>query len=189
MGNINDCSANLLITLAKSGDSEAFGVLYKKYFAPIYKYVYFHVRSKETAEDITQTVFLKSFKAIAEFHDRGNDPAQYFYKIARNSVIDFWKKKKDYLLEDLPGAGNDITDSSKNPMEIADEKDAAHRILSSLDNLSEDQREIIMLKYISGLSTKEISEFTGKKADAVRQLQCRALRSLRGIIKSQYDNK
>jgi len=185
----SDYNIKLLINLAKNGDEEAFGVIYDKYFTPIYRYIFNGVKNKEVAEDLAQTVFLKAFKMIGEYKYNGNDPAPYFYTIAKNTVIDHWKKKKDYLYEDFSEYAKNIPDASKNASQNIEEKEEMKEVLESINELTSDQKEIITLRFICDLSYSEISKYTGKNEDAIRQLQCRALRSLKNILKSSHENK
>ncbi|MFA6096631.1 MAG: sigma-70 family RNA polymerase sigma factor [Candidatus Paceibacterota bacterium] len=189
MEKITEYNTKLLMNLAKNGDSEAFEAVYCRYFTPIYRYILCGVRNREIAEDIAQTVFLKAFKMIENYKDNGSDPAPYFYTIAKNAVIDHWKKKKDILYGDDPERVNTISDVSKNPLEKIEDNEKAQELMECVGKLSEDQKEIITLKFICDLSNREISAYTGKNEDAIRQLQCRALRSLKNILKTTHENK
>ena len=78
----------ILMELAKGGDSEAFGHIYHLYLTPVYRFIYFRLRNKEEAEDLTQTVFLKVYQSIHAFQVKNQSPLAYFLTIARNTVID-----------------------------------------------------------------------------------------------------
>src|SRR5262249_52813544 len=91
-----------LMSLAASGDREAFGVLYAQYFTPIYRYIYVRVKTAEIANDLAQTVFLKVFERASEIEAPEN-PLSYFYTVARNLVIDHWRKKKETFFDDHEG--------------------------------------------------------------------------------------
>src|SRR3989344_317784 len=95
-----DNDIRVLVGKARQGDRAAFGELYNEYFAPIYRFVYFKIRHKETAEDITQSVFAKAFVAVSSFEERGAPFVSWLYTIARNLCLDHWKKKQDVLIED-----------------------------------------------------------------------------------------
>ena len=90
-----------LMQLAKNGDTEAFGQLYELYFKPVYRYIYLRTKSKEEAEDLSQVVFIKIFKSIGGFQEQNKQPLAYFFTIARNTVIDHWRKKKDILIPSI----------------------------------------------------------------------------------------
>jgi len=189
MEKTSDYDIKLLMTIARNGDSEAFGIIYSKYFTPIYRYIHYAVRNKEIAEDIAQTVFLKAFKMIENYKNNGNDPAPYFYTIAKNTMIDYWKKKKDYLYENFTEVANNITDPSKNPLETHVEKEQVRDLMKCVQRLTDDQKEVITLKFICELSNSEIANYTGKNEDAIRQLQSRGLRSLKNLLNTLHENK
>ena len=173
-----------LFQQAKTGDSQAFGRLYEMYFTPVYRFIWLRVREKELADDLAQTVFLKVYEAISQVKDKAGSPLAYFFTVARNTVIDHWRKKKEVLIRQEEDVWINIPDKAPGPAEQLGRKESANRVLESLDHLSDDQREIIILKFINQLSNKEISELTQRTEDAIRQTQCRALKSLRQIIKS-----
>lgn len=182
-------NAKLLMNLAKNGDDEAFGVIYAKYFTPIYRYILYGVKNRELAEDIAQTVFLKAFKIISGYRDKEKDPAAFFYTIAKNTIIDHQRKKKEYLYGDHDEFAANIPDDSTDPVKKIEHNEKMHDIMQCMQNLSEDQKEILTLKFICDFSNSEISDYTGKNEDAIRQLQCRALRSLRNMITKSNENR
>ncbi|MEK7482005.1 MAG: RNA polymerase sigma factor [Patescibacteria group bacterium] len=174
-----------LMRLAKEGDSRAFKKLYRLYFTPIFRYVYFRVKTKEIAEDLTQEVFLKVYRSLAVFKAAKASPLAYFFTVARNTVIDYWKKKKDVLTDDLESLK--IADKAKNPAEITDIKIAGEITQKAIKKLTEEQQEVIVMKFISDLPNKEIANLLSKTEEAVRQIQCRALKALRQELKELND--
>ncbi|MFA6095164.1 MAG: sigma-70 family RNA polymerase sigma factor [Candidatus Paceibacterota bacterium] len=175
----------ILMQLAKAGDAEAFGRLYELYFTPVFRYIYFRVKDKEEANDLAQTVFLKVFSALPNFREQNKSPLAYFFTVSRNTVIDYWRGKKEIRLDDPESIFEKIPDKAKNPIELAEEKDISRTIHSAILELTDIQQEVIVLKFINDLSNKEISELMEKTEDAIRQLQCRAMISLRQILKNQ----
>src|SRR3989344_9608180 len=94
-----------LVEKARRGDSESFGILYSEYFTPIYRFVYFKIRHKETAEDITQIVFTKAFGAVTTFQSTGAPFLSWLYSIAPHQCLDHWKKKQIFILGDSGSNG------------------------------------------------------------------------------------
>ncbi len=174
-----------LMRLAKAGNSEAYGQLYELYFTPIFRYIYLRVRDKEKANDLAQTVFLKVFTALPNFKEQNKSPLAYFFTVARNAVIDFWRTKKDVGVDDFDAIIERTIDEDASPQKSYEKNENQELIQSALQELTDIQREVITLKYLSELSNKEIAELLGKTEEAVRQLQCRALRSLKIILKNQ----
>lgn len=169
-----------LMRQAKGGDREAFGELYKMYFTPVYRFIYFKVGTKEVAEDITQTVFLRIYEARDRFEERTRSSLlAYFFAIARNAVIDHWRKKKDALLEETFLDPSLVKDNAASPLEETEQRLTAQRMQGVLCKLTSDQQEVIALKFMQEFSNQEIAVFLGKSKEAVRQLQCRALKALR----------
>ena len=167
----------LLMGRAKEGESEAFSQLYELYFVPVFRYIFFRVQQKEVAEDLTQTVFLKAYKAVERFPTEGQSPLAYFFAIAKNTVIDYYRKKKD-IPED-PERFTRREDTKDTHMTNVEFRIDGERCLQAVKQLKSDQQEVIVLRFINEMTTAEIAEILGKNEDAVRQLQCRALKTLR----------
>ena len=172
-----------LMRRAKKGDVEAFGTLYSFYFTTIFRYIFFRVQNKNTAEDLTQDVFLKVYNSISQFREMAQPPIAYFFTVARNSVIDYWKKKKEVLFENPEIIADKAPFLPESALEIFEKKEASFAIYQAMARLTDEQREIITLKFINELSNKEVSALLGKSEEAIRQLQCRALKVLRQELK------
>ena len=180
-----------VITRAKDGDGEAFGYLYTEFYTPVYRYVYFRLGnwSEETAEDITQEVFLKAYNSFSTYTYSGKTPLAYLYTIARNILIDKGRKKKvkierldleDKTIEEIP-------DDLENILEKKIRKDNEDDLHKKIKQLSPDQQDVIILKFIDGLSNNEISKVLKKSEIAIRQLQSKGLKSLRKILNKEYE--
>ncbi len=182
-----------LMRLAKNGDKEAFENIYELYFVPIYRFIFFQVKNKEQAEDLTQTTFLKVFEKISVFQNKSDSPASYFFMVARNLVIDFWRKKKEVILNGEKNNTESFFEKQKseekNPEEQILKKEANLSIRERLEILTESEREMIVMKFINDLSNREIAKLTGKKEDAIRQAQSRAFRKLRNDLKKNNPEK
>ena len=171
----------LLMRQAKEGNGEAFGKLYELYFVPIFRYIYFRVQNKEETEDLTQTVFVKVYKAIPRFQERDASPLAYFFAVARNTMTDYWRKKKPMpLYESFEHTLHD--DASENPLSLSEQHDKERGVMGALNQLGEEQREVILLKFMNGFRNREIAALLDKSEEAVRQLQCRALKKLRAEL-------
>ncbi len=172
-----------LMQLAKKGDSDAFGCLYELYFTPIFRYIYIRVKDKGVSEDLVQDVFLKIHKSISGFQEKGKDPLAYFFTIARNTVIDFWRKKKDLIADDPTEVFDKLKDESANPIAFVERLETEKAVYQAIGKLSDDRQDVIILKFIEGFSNREIAKIIGKSEESVRQLQCRALKNLRNHLK------
>ncbi len=183
MTEYTNSSPDELMILAKNGDSEAYGMVYNDFFTPVFRYIYRRIGDQETAEDLTQTVFLKVFKSIEQFSDKGVSPLAYFFTVARNTVIDFFKKKKDILIshEEMPNFQIEAF-SEDNPSRKIQQKESKEALQRALSLLNEDQREILTLRFINGFKSNEIALIMKKPETTIRQVQCRGLKKLRTMV-------
>ncbi len=170
-----------LFARAKKGEEEAKERLFTLMYTPLYRFILSRVGGRETAEDLTQDVFVRLYEALPTFEERGLNPMAFIYTIARNATIDFHKKKKAVRLEvlDLPDIQDD---NAPHPEKEAIKGEDSARALSTLLLLREEEREIITLRVMGGLSAKETAHIVGKSEEAVRQMQSRALRKLRDTL-------
>ena len=168
-----------LVSLAKAGDIEAFGELYSRYLDPIYRYVHSRVNEDLTAEDLTEEVFIRAFKALDKYKERGLPFSAYLYRVTKNLLVDLYRRNKEEIaLEEakhIPAP--DITmDESL----IRAEK---HSILGqAYKRLPTDYQEIIRLRIILGLSTSETAVWMERSEGATRVLLHRALNALRELM-------
>ncbi len=161
---------------AKLGDKEAFGRLYQLYLDRIYRFVFFRVgQQRELAEDIVSEVFLKAWEKIETFKE-GSFQA-WVYMIARNRVIDYYRvtKQQVQLDEAFIDDKENVEDTALKHLEIEQVKQA-------LSALTDEQQEVLVLKFIEDVSNREIAHILGKREDAVRALQSRAIKELKRIL-------
>lgn len=175
---LNDSSLIALVQKAKGGDSAAFDDLYRQFMTPIFRFVFIRVRNRADAEDLTQTVFVKAWNALPRFDDREERFLAWLYTIARNSIIDHWKKKKDIVFDETNSIFTQFK-SDEDPSKDVDRMFTQDQIQQLLDEIDIKHSEILYLKFIEQLENKEIAELLGKKENAIRQMQCRALKAVR----------
>jgi RNA polymerase sigma-70 factor (ECF subfamily) len=171
-----------LMQKAVAGDSEAFGELYRLYFSPIYRYIFFRVRNTAIAEDITQAVFLKVFSKLSGYQDRKHPPLAYFFTVARNKVIDYWRQNSRVELLDDNNDLSKIADTSDTAEDIFSRTIALEQLSRALEKIPKEQRDAIILKFINELSYAEIAAMLKKKETAIRQLISRGVKNLRKHI-------
>jgi RNA polymerase sigma-70 factor (ECF subfamily) len=128
-----------------------------------------------TAEDITEEVFIKAWKAIDSCKGKERTFSSWLYRIAHNHVVDKFRGKRNRLavemrIESLPGTSN-IEKETEARLEW-------EQTLEAISRLPEKQKEIIILKFVEGMDNREIEEITGKSQNAIRVLQMRALNTL-----------
>ncbi len=168
-----------LVGGAQSGDHAAFDELYRCAYAPVFRFIYLRVKQRDEAEDLTQDVFIKVLRAMPK--DQSASPLPYLFTIARNTVIDWTRKKKPEYNDDTLIT---IRDPAPDPEAYADLDQEARRVLSVLARLSETDEALVKLKHMDGLSHREIAGIVGKNEEAVRQALSRAMRELRTLLES-----
>lgn len=164
-----------LVHAAKVGDSQAFAQLYDTYIERVYRYIYFRVTDEMTAEDITSQVFLKAWENLDRYQIGKSPFVAWLYTIARNQVIDHYRTSKETVNLDTV---LHLADEGKLPDEEVQTNLDVEVIREALDQLTEDQQQVIILKFVSGLSTEEIAVQLDKREGAVRALQMRGLQTL-----------
>lgn len=163
-----------LIKRAAGGNFEAFGELYNIYLERIYRYVFYQVRDKMTAEDLTEEVFLKAWKSIDTCRGKEQTFSSWLYRIAHNHVIDNLRSQRKYLSADMEAL------AEVSSPELGEEgKLERQEMLEEISDLPQNQKQVIILKFIEGLDNREIGQIMGKSQGAVRVLQMRALATLR----------
>jgi len=167
---------------AVSGDPDAFAALYDFYVEQIYRFVSFRVGDAQTAEDLTSQVFLKAWDNLSSYQIRGLLFRAWLFRIARNSVIDYYRTYK----ETTPLEPSALTKPDP-AAEVADQVEQqlqAEELRMALQQLTEDQRQVLTLRFIEGLSTEEVANVMGKRQGAIRALQMRGLQALAEIIET-----
>ncbi len=175
-------SEKILIDRAIAGDANAFGELYSRYLDPIYRYIFFRVGEQEEAEDLTETVFLKAWEAIPGYKDFGNPFSSWLYRIAHNMVVDFHRKIKtvpNRLEADEP---IEIVDESLNTLGMVIEAEQFVELGKAIAQLTAEQQQVIVLRFIEDMSHAEIAKIIGKNEGTCRMIQHRALVALSKLL-------
>lgn len=168
-----------LVTNAKE-DINAFGELYDLYISKIYGYVAHMVGNNQDCEDIVSEVFEKAMLNIDRFEYRGYTFGSWLYKIARNCVYDFSKSntKKPISIDEFDEF---LSKDDLNPEKTVEIEISSKKLISSLDYLKEEQKEVIYLRYIEEYTIKEVCDILNKSEDSVKSLAKRALTRLREV--------
>ncbi len=166
-----------LVKKAQNGDGDSFGKIYEIFIERIYRYIYLKVSNKEESEDLTQQVFIKAWNGISDFKFQRNPFSSWLYSIARNTVIDFYRKKKpDFSLDE------EIKIDILYEIDINEKlinKEQLNKIMKKIYQLPEEQKELLILHFIEDLSYDEIAKIMKKTPLNLRVLQHRALNRLK----------
>lgn len=159
----------------KQGDSSAFEELYAEYVSAIYKFVYYRISHKQTAEDVTSDVFMKALGRIQQFDESKGTFQSWLYAIARNTLVDHYRTKKETVdIEQAyeVGENHDLDGHVDRAREL-------EKVRAYLDTLPEDQREIVLLRVWDDLSYQQIAEIVGKSEAACKMMFSRSIGKLR----------
>ncbi len=166
-----------IIKRAQEHDIEALSAIYEHFFDRIYRYILIRVRSKETAEDIAGQTFLNMLERLAGFKWRGAGFKSWLFRIAHNLVVDWFREKKVTGFE----AATFRTVGSAEDSALANQ--TVNEVLSALTSLNDNQRHVILLRLIGGLSCRETAQTLALSEANVRTLQHRALAIVRKELK------
>lgn len=175
----------ILYLRIKNKDKEAFIKAYDAYIDQIYRFVFFKVGSKEEAEDLTSAIFLKAWDYIKSGNKiEFKTVKSFLYKIARNTIIDHYRKKSGQELVYLGGAENNfnIIDEKSDLSEKAAIASDLRDIEKKLVQLKDEYREVLLMRFIDELTIREIAEALDKSKGNVRVLIFRAVEALKKLV-------
>lgn len=174
-----DGEEKLIILDAIGGKASAFGLLYDKYNGQIYRFIYLKVSHREEAEDLTHQVFLNAWQNIKGYKIQGFPFSSWLYQIARNQVIDHYRTKKETIdLENMEEpAISAITLDEKLGLDME-----INLVKSAISKLTQEQQDVIILRFIDDLSPKEVAIALNKPESTIRVLQHRAIKNLQKIL-------
>jgi RNA polymerase sigma-70 factor (ECF subfamily) len=172
-----------LVEKAQEGDSDSFGRLYDHYSDTVYRYIYYRVGSKATAEDLTSETFLRALRRIGTFTWQGRDFGAWLVTIARNLVADHFKSSR-FRLEVTTGEMLDSNECERSPEDSVLESLSNAALLDAVHRLNPQQQECVRLRFLQGLSVAETARIMGKNEGAIKTLQYRAVRTLARLLPS-----
>jgi len=171
-----------LIHRAKRGDQQAVGELYERHFDAIYRYVYYRVDDPATAEDLSAEVFIRMMENLDGFSPDSGPILAWLYTIARHLVIDHYRLDEE---DPLPIKDQILRGNASSPAAFVEKSQSQQCYTRALYHLTEDQRRVIIHKFIDERSTTETARLMNKTEGAVRSLQHRALKSLEEALEEE----
>ena len=173
---MDDETLDRLVAEAQRGDREAFGRIFDAYAVPIHRFIASRVYRPSDAEDLTQLVFVKALEALPRYEARGIPFGGWLFRLARNAIIDQSRTRREHL--SLVAASTRESDEAS-PEALASLRDDLDQVAVALAELTDDQREVIELRFFAGLSVAETAEAMGRQDGTIRGLQFRAIAALR----------
>ncbi|MFB6181784.1 MAG: RNA polymerase sigma factor [Candidatus Magasanikbacteria bacterium] len=175
----------LLYKIRSEKDSEAFGKLYDHYIDDIYRFIYYKVGNEQDAQDLTNEVFLKTWKYVTDPDKKEvNNFRALIYKTARTKVIDFYRSNVDqeqHPIDDILS----VKPSDEDVEQETKQKIEHEELLKTLKKLKDNYQEVIVLRYLQELSTKETAEVMDKSRSSVRVTLHRAVKKIRELLDEQ----
>ena len=165
---------------AAQADRAAFGVLYRRYLDRVYGYTFYLLGDHHDAEDATERTFVAALAAIGGFRDEGASFRAWLFRIAHNQVANAWRRRDRHPTAPLDLVDEPVAEDDPAAALAADED--ARRLRRALAGLSADRRQVLVLRFVDGLSAREIGAVLDRSEGAVRVLQHRALRELEALL-------
>lgn len=171
-----------LVQRAQSFDEGALASLYSSFYPRIYSYAFLHLGDIQTAEDLASEVMLKVLESIKKYQFKGIPFSAWVFRIARNKLIDLSRRRKRRGEVDLaqPLAAMQI-----GPQAMAERALDRGQLQLALKHLTEEQRQVIVLKFIEGFDNASVARILGRSEGAIKSLQHRALNSLRRVMSGE----
>ncbi|HLY24880.1 MAG TPA: RNA polymerase sigma factor [Aggregatilineales bacterium] len=172
-----------LIRAAQRGDERAFGELYNAHVHDIYRYMLYRVGTPEVAQDLTAEVFLRAIEGLVRYQDREIPWLAWLYRIAHARVVDHYRRSRHYQnQEDIDSleitADHDLDSDLLTSFQQQKLKDALLR-------LSDDQQQVIILRFIQGYNIQQTADVLGKSIGAIKMIQRRALQAMKAELTRQ----
>jgi RNA polymerase sigma-70 factor (ECF subfamily) len=174
---MSDVEANL-IRRAKRGDPAAFAEIYDRHHPAIYRYIFLRVGDEAVAEDLAGEVFVRLVEKIDRFSCRGRPLLAWLYIIARNLVSDH--RGRNGRAPTVPLDEGLVA----NPVhqDAASLTATQRRVAAALHELTEEQRQVVILKLFEGLDNQTVAMIVDESVGAVKSLQYRGLAALRRVF-------
>jgi RNA polymerase sigma-70 factor, ECF subfamily len=167
-----------LVGAARDRDRDAVARLFDRYYDAVYRYAFARLGSVSDAEDAASETFAAMVRALPRFQFRGVPFEAWLFRIAMSKVVDVARHRSRVR----PGGDAlafELADDGAEPDRIFASNELRRELMASVERLPRDQRDVVMLRFFMGRSIRETAEMLGRSEGAIKQLQFRALASLR----------
>jgi RNA polymerase sigma-70 factor, ECF subfamily len=174
-----------LLRRANRGDDVALRIVYEQYYVPVYQFIRLRVDDVQTAEDLSANVFFAYVKACRERKGPRKSLRGWLFRVARNELYDHFGENhriRQDVLDDWLLTETDTEPGPELQMLRTERTEALHE---AIQKLTVDQQEVIALRFGQMLSLEETADLMGKRTNAIKQLQLRAVNSLRRRLEQQ----
>jgi len=157
--------------------------LYEEYYDKIARYAYVRIGNRTEAEDIAGEVFLKALESLESYKERGIPMQAWLFKIAHNLVVDHLRKTTKHKTVPIDTVQ---VEANTNSVALAEKNIEFERVNKAMEQLTQEQREVLGLRFFSGLTSKEAGSILNKSDGAVREMQRAAVEKLRRLLITDY---
>jgi RNA polymerase sigma-70 factor (ECF subfamily) len=172
-----------IIRRAQQGDAAVIGALYEQYRVSIFRYLYYRVGNHQTAEDLTSETFVRMLRFLRGFHPLKATFQAWLFQIAKNLVADHFRKQGNRESLELEDERlKQISSNRDDPAAVTEQGLSIQQLRSALNTLNDEQRDVIVLRFLSGLPISETARALNKSEDSIKGLQRRALATLRQAL-------
>ncbi len=168
-----------LVSRAQRGSVDAAGQLYERHYRSIFRYLFYRTGDAAAAEDLTGEVFLKMVQALPGYRVTAATFRTWLFQIARNLSIDHFRRGQAHPVQPIDER---MAASEQHPEAAADSRLSAERLRQALSRLSEEQRDVVLMRFVEGMPLAEVAATLHKSEDAVKGLQRRGLMALRELL-------
>jgi len=168
-----------IVRRAQEYDEPAVEALYQKYYPKIYNYAFMQMGDAQASEDLASDVMLKMIESMHKYTFRGLPFGAWVFRIARNRLIDLHRRRRRRGEVDLSGT---LSSALASPQVLAERALERGQIQVALKHLTDEQRQVIVLKFIQGFDNRSIGKIMGRSEGAIKSLQHRALGALRRLL-------
>lgn len=155
---------------------------YNDHSDALFRFAFYKLSDREKAKDVVQDTFVKVWEYMASDAEEIINIKALLYRIATNAIIDNYRKKKELSLDSLVEEGFDPNDLRNSGNTMIDESEA-DMIIKAIHDLDDEDRALMLMRYIDGLSVKEIALATGQRENTVSVRIHRAIKTLKDVLK------
>ncbi len=166
------------VATARRGDARGWDALFERFHADVHAYALARLGNWAAAEDVTQETFVAAVSSIRNLRDARTPAVQaWFLHICRHKLVDHLRRKSRQERHAEVGAPT-VSD----PVRIVEERQLAREMRESMEQLTEDQRDILVRRFVLDQSLEDVAAGTGRTVGAVKSMQHRALAALERIL-------
>jgi RNA polymerase sigma-70 factor, ECF subfamily len=168
-----------LIARAKAYDEAVLQAIYEQYSPNIFRYIYYRIGDYDAAEDLRAEVFVKMLEGLDSFTYQGWGISAWLYRIAHDRVVDHLRRMKRRQHEPLQPY---VVDPADGPDTISLSRLDHADLRAALSQLTDEQAEVIILRFLQDHSLREVAQITGRTEGAIKALPHRALQALGRLL-------